>query len=63
MLWSCCGILKESKITRKVPGVVFKDILSIVVGILKKEREPWIGKLSWHGNFDTRCERAFCLIL
>lgn len=49
--------MKESKITRKVPGVVFKDILSIVVGILKKEREPWIGTLSWHGNFDTRCER------
>ena len=23
------------------------------VGILGKEREPGVGKLGWHGNFDT----------
>ena len=29
------------------------------VGILGKEREPEVGKLGWHGNFDTRFERLF----
>ena len=27
------------------------------VGILGKEREPGVGKLGWHGNFDTGFER------
>ena len=27
------------------------------VGILEKEREPGVGKLGWHGNFDTGFER------
>ena len=27
------------------------------VGILGKEREPRVGKLGWHGNFDTGFER------
>ena len=27
------------------------------VGILGKEREPEVGKLGWHGNFDTEFER------
>ena len=26
------------------------------VGILEKEREPGVGKLGWHGNFDTGFE-------
>ena len=34
------------------------DLPSIVsVGILGKEREPRVGKLGWHGNFDTGFER------
>ena len=28
------------------------------VGILGKEREPVVGKLGWHGNFDIRFERS-----
>ena len=31
------------------------------VGILGKEREPVIGKLGWHGNFDTGFERNFVI--
>ena len=27
------------------------------VGILGKEREPRVGKLGWHGNFNTGFER------
>ena len=27
------------------------------VGILGKEREPGVGELGWHGNFDTGFER------
>ena len=27
------------------------------VGILGKEREPGVGKLDWHGNFDTEFKR------
>ena len=27
------------------------------VGILGKEREPEVGKLGWHGNFDTGFEQ------
>ena len=27
------------------------------VGILGKEREPGVGKLGWHWNFDTGFER------
>ena len=27
------------------------------VGILGKEREPGVGKLGWHRNFDTAFER------
>ena len=27
--------------------------LAASVGILGKEREPGVGKLGWHGNFDT----------
>ena len=27
------------------------------VGIVGKEREPGVGKLGWHGNFDTEYER------
>ena len=27
------------------------------IGILRKEREPGVGKLGWHGNFDTGFER------
>ena len=27
------------------------------VGILGKEREPGVGKLGWHGNFNTVFER------
>ena len=27
------------------------------VGILGKEREPGVGKVGWHGNFDTGFER------
>ena len=27
------------------------------VGILGKERETGVGKLGWHGNFDTGFER------
>ena len=27
------------------------------VDILGKEREPGVGKLGWHGNFDTGFER------
>ena len=27
------------------------------VGILGKEREPGVGKLGWHGNFDTGFEK------
>ena len=34
------------------------DLPSIAsVGILGKEREPRVGKLGWHGNFDTGFER------
>ena len=29
------------------------------VGILGKEREPGVGKLGWHGNFDTGCGRNY----
>ena len=29
------------------------------VGILGKEREPGVGKLGWHANFDTGFERNF----
>ena len=29
------------------------------VGIQEKEREPRVGKLSWHGNFDTGFERNY----
>ena len=29
------------------------------VGILGKEREQGVGKLGWHGNFDTGFERNF----
>ena len=28
------------------------------VGILGKEREPGVGKLGWHGNFDLEFERT-----
>ena len=31
--------------------------LAASVGILGKEREPGVGKLGWHGNFDTGFER------
>ena len=27
------------------------------VGFLEEEREPGVGKLGWHGNFDTEFER------
>ena len=27
------------------------------IDILGKEREPGVGKLGWHGNFDTGFER------
>ena len=28
-----------------------------IVGILEKEREPGVGRLGWHGNFDTGFEK------
>ena len=29
------------------------------VGILGKEREPWVGKLGWYGNFHTGFEKEY----
>ena len=34
-----------------------KAIRLASVGILGKEREPEVGKIGWHGNFDTGFER------
>ena len=34
-----------------------KKIRLASVGILEKEREPGIGKVGWHGNFDMGFER------
>ena len=31
------------------------------VGILGKEREPGVGNLGWHGNFDAEFERNIIL--
>ena len=28
------------------------------IGILGKERKPGVGRLGWHGNFDTGFERS-----
>ena len=33
------------------------------VGIVGKEREPGVGKLGWHGNFDTGFERNTVLVI
>ena len=38
-------------------GIFFVIYRLASVGILGKEREPGIGKLGWHGNFDTGFER------
>ena len=34
----------------------FLEIKLKLVGILKKRRETEVGKLVWHGNFDTGME-------
>ena len=34
-----------------------KEIRLASVGILEKEREPGVGKLGCHGNFDTGIEK------
>ena len=33
------------------------------VGILGKEREPGVGNLGWHGNFDTGFERYIYFVI
>ena len=46
---------KKKKIMKKYPNIVRNRLAS--VGILGKEREPGVGKLGWHGNFDMGLER------
>ena len=36
---------------------IYGDSRLASIGILRKEREPGVGKLGWHGNFDTGFER------
>ena len=41
-----------------LPNFVHAPYITLInklpsVGILRKEREPGVGKLGWHGNFDT----------
>ena len=43
--------IKNSRGSIFVPLSLFSRLAS--VGILGKEREPGVGKLGWHGNFDT----------
>ena len=45
-------------------GLSFKGFIIILprlvsIGNLGKERELGVGKLGWHGNFDTGYERLF----
>ena len=32
----------------------------VIIGIIGKERDPGVGKLGWHGNFDMGFERNIC---
>ena len=52
------GYIVEVKIF-EVDHLDFRSILSRLarIAILGKEREPRVGKLGWHGNFDTGFER------
>ena len=46
---------KKKIIIKKYPNIVRKRLAR--VGILGKKREPGVGKLGWHGNFDMGLER------